>query len=74
MDLSLPAEAWGLRSLWCSFGSQADPRSELTVAHHMHDAIPAARLAVLSGAGHVSNLQEPVQFDAQVRAFCLSFM
>jgi pimeloyl-ACP methyl ester carboxylesterase len=50
----------------------ADARSPLTVAHQMHDAIPGARLAVISGAGHVSNLEEPVRFDAQVRDFCLS--
>jgi pimeloyl-ACP methyl ester carboxylesterase len=50
----------------------ADARSPLTVAHQMHDAIPGARLAVISGAGHVSNLEAPVQFDAHVRDFCLS--
>ena len=49
----------------------ADARSPLAVAHQMHDAIPGARLAVLSGAGHVSNLEEPAQFNAQVRNFCL---
>ncbi len=50
----------------------ADARSPLTVAHQLHDAIPGARLAILSGAGHVSNLDQPAQFDAEVRAFCLS--
>lgn len=49
----------------------ADARSPLAVAHQMHDAIPGARLAVLSGAGHVSNLEEPAQFNTQVRNFCL---
>jgi pimeloyl-ACP methyl ester carboxylesterase len=50
----------------------ADERSPLTVAHQLHDAIPGARLEVIPGAGHVSNLEEPVQFDAHVRNFCLS--
>jgi pimeloyl-ACP methyl ester carboxylesterase len=50
----------------------ADARSPLAVAHQLHDAIPGARLAVIPGAGHVSNLEDPVRFDAQVRAFCLS--
>jgi pimeloyl-ACP methyl ester carboxylesterase len=50
----------------------ADARSPLTVAHQMRDAIPGARLALISGAGHVSNLEEPVPFDAQVRDFCLA--
>jgi pimeloyl-ACP methyl ester carboxylesterase len=50
----------------------ADARSPLTVAHQMRDAIHGARLALISGAGHVSNLEEPVPFDAQVRDFCLA--
>jgi pimeloyl-ACP methyl ester carboxylesterase len=50
----------------------ADARSPMTVAHQLHDAIPGARLAVIPGAGHVSNLEDPVRFDAQVRDFCLS--
>jgi pimeloyl-ACP methyl ester carboxylesterase len=44
----------------------------MTVAHQMHDAIPGARLAVIAGAGHVSNLEEPAQFNTEVREFCLS--
>lgn len=49
-----------------------DARSPLTVAHQMHDAIPGARLAVLPGAGHVSNLEQPPRFDAEVLGFWLS--
>jgi len=50
----------------------ADARSPMAVAHQLRDAIPGARLAVIPGAGHVSNLEEPVQFNAAVRDFCLS--
>ena len=50
----------------------ADARSPMTVAHQMRDAIPGARLAVIAGAGHVSNLEEPARFNAEVRAFCLT--
>jgi pimeloyl-ACP methyl ester carboxylesterase len=50
----------------------ADARSPLTVAHQMHDAIPGAWLAVIPGAGHVSNLEEPIEFNAVLRDFCLS--
>ena len=50
----------------------ADARSPMAVAHQLHAAIPGARLAVIPGAGHVSNLEDPVRFDAQVREFCLS--
>jgi pimeloyl-ACP methyl ester carboxylesterase len=47
----------------------ADARSPMTVAHQLHDAIPGSRLAVLHGAGHISNLEQPKQFDAKVRNF-----
>ena len=45
----------------------ADARSPMTVAHHMHDAIPDSRLVVIAGAGHVSNLEAPARFDAAAR-------
>jgi len=50
----------------------ADARSPMTVAHQLHDAIPGARLAAIPGAGHVSNLEAPERFNAEVRDFCLS--
>jgi pimeloyl-ACP methyl ester carboxylesterase len=50
----------------------ADARSPMPVAHQMRDAIPGARLAIIPGAGHVSNLEEPARFNALVRDFCLS--
>jgi pimeloyl-ACP methyl ester carboxylesterase len=48
----------------------ADARSPMTVARQIHDAMPDARLVVISGAGHVSNLEQPAQFNAVVRDFC----
>lgn len=50
----------------------ADARSPLSVAHQFHDAIPNAKLVVIPGAGHVSNLEAPAQFNAEVRSFCLA--
>jgi pimeloyl-ACP methyl ester carboxylesterase len=50
----------------------ADALSPLTVAHQIHDAIPGARLAIISGAGHVSNPEDPARFNAEVRNFCPS--
>jgi pimeloyl-ACP methyl ester carboxylesterase len=47
----------------------ADARSPLTVAHQLHDAIPGSRLAVIRGAGHISNLEQPKVFDAEARDF-----
>jgi pimeloyl-ACP methyl ester carboxylesterase len=50
----------------------ADARSPLDVARQLSDAIPDARLVVIPGAGHVSNLEAPERFSAEVRGFCLS--
>jgi pimeloyl-ACP methyl ester carboxylesterase len=50
----------------------ADVRSPMAIAHQVRDAIPGATLAVIPGAGHVSNLEDPARFDAEVRNFCLS--
>jgi pimeloyl-ACP methyl ester carboxylesterase len=51
---------------------EADARSPLSVAQQFHRAIPNARLAIISGAGHLSNFEAPAQFNAAVRDFCLS--
>ena len=42
---------------------QLDARSPLTVARQFEDAIPDAKLVVLHGAGHVSNLEQPEAFN-----------
>jgi pimeloyl-ACP methyl ester carboxylesterase len=49
----------------------ADARSPLSVAHQFQDAIPNAKLVVIPGAGHVSNLEAPTRFNGEVRSFCL---
>ena len=51
---------------------EEDRRAPLTVAHQLRDAIPGARLAIIPGAGHVSNMEQPARFNAEVRGFCLS--
>jgi pimeloyl-ACP methyl ester carboxylesterase len=48
---------------------ELDRRSPLDVAHRLRDALPEARLAVLPGAGHVSTLDRPAAFNAEVRRF-----
>jgi pimeloyl-ACP methyl ester carboxylesterase len=50
-----------------------DLRSPLSVAMQFRDAIPGAELAVIAGAGHVSNLEQPDAFTAQIRGFCSTF-
>jgi len=49
-----------------------DRRSPLDVAEQFRIAIPCAELAVISRAGHVSNMERPEAFDARVRRFCLA--
>jgi pimeloyl-ACP methyl ester carboxylesterase len=49
---------------------ELDARSPLTVAHQFENAIPDAKLVVIPGAGHVSNLEAPGAFNDAVREFC----
>lgn len=48
-----------------------DRRSPLHVASQLHATIPAAELAIIPNAGHVSNMEQPEAFNAHVRRFCL---
>jgi pimeloyl-ACP methyl ester carboxylesterase len=41
------------------------------VADQLHGAIPAAELAIIPNAGHVSNMEQPEAFNAHVRRFCI---
>ena len=47
-----------------------DARSPVAIAERMRDAIRGARLAVIPDCGHVSNLERPELFNAEVRGFC----
>ena len=49
---------------------ELDARSPLRVARQFEQAIPDAELVVIPGAGHVTNLERPEQFNAAVREFC----
>ena len=49
-----------------------DQRSPLRVAHQMKDAIPGSKLQLIPAAGHVCNLESPVEFNKFVKEFCLS--
>jgi pimeloyl-ACP methyl ester carboxylesterase len=50
----------------------ADKRSPINIAHQLYEAIPEAKLEIISGAGHVSNMEKPIQFNKVVKSFCLS--
>jgi pimeloyl-ACP methyl ester carboxylesterase len=49
---------------------ELDARSPLSVARQFEDAVPNAKLVVIPGAGHVSNLEAPELFNGTVREFC----
>jgi pimeloyl-ACP methyl ester carboxylesterase len=49
-----------------------DRRSPMRIAEEFHAAIPVAKLAVIRNAGHLSNMEQPAEFSAHVRAFCRS--
>ena len=49
---------------------ERDVRSPLAVARQFEAAIPGSTLVVIPGAGHVSNLERPDEFNAAVREFC----
>jgi pimeloyl-ACP methyl ester carboxylesterase len=49
----------------------ADARSPMFVAQQFQRAIPNTKLVIIPGAGHLSNVEAPAQFNAEVRAFCL---
>jgi pimeloyl-ACP methyl ester carboxylesterase len=49
---------------------ELDARSPLTVVSQFEGAIPDAKLVVIPGAGHVSNLERPEPFNHAVREFC----
>jgi pimeloyl-ACP methyl ester carboxylesterase len=47
-----------------------DARSPLSVARQFEQAIPDTKLVVIPGAGHVSNLEQPEEFNDAIREFC----
>jgi len=47
-----------------------DRRSPMHVAEQLHSTIPSAQLAIIPGAGHVSNMERPEEFNENVRRFC----
>jgi pimeloyl-ACP methyl ester carboxylesterase len=62
----LPRSAVPTLLIW----GELDARSPLNVARQFEQAIPDAKLVVIHGAGHMSNLEQPGLFNDAVRAFC----
>jgi len=51
---------------------EEDTRSPLTVAQDLQALIPGSRLVVIVGAGHLSHMEAPERFNAEVRSFLRS--
>jgi pimeloyl-ACP methyl ester carboxylesterase len=51
---------------------EVDKRSPLGVAHDLHARIPASRLVVIPGVGHLSNAEAAQTFNGEVRGFLRS--
>jgi pimeloyl-ACP methyl ester carboxylesterase len=51
--------------IWGEF----DARSPLYVAEQFEQAISGSKLTIIEGAGHVSNLERPEEFNEAVRKF-----
>ncbi len=49
---------------------ELDARSPLRIAHQFERTIPDAKLVIIPGCGHVSNLECPDRFNEAVREFC----
>lgn len=47
-----------------------DHRSPIHIAEQLHASIANAELVIIPGAGHVSNMEQPDDFNAHVRRFC----
>jgi pimeloyl-ACP methyl ester carboxylesterase len=47
----------------------SDIRAPLSVAEHLHAALPSSTLVVLPGAGHVCNIEASEEFNSAVRTF-----
>jgi pimeloyl-ACP methyl ester carboxylesterase len=49
---------------------ELDARSPLSVVRQFEQHIPETEVVVIAGAGHVSNLERPEEFNDAVRSFC----
>jgi 3-oxoadipate enol-lactonase len=66
-DLAAPLER--IRAPTLVIGSTEDTLYPLSVAEDMARRIPGARLVIIEGAGHLSNLERPQEFNRAVAEF-----
>lgn len=48
---------------------EVDRRSPLSIGKALHTAIPGSQLVVLSGVGHLRNIEAAAEFNDEVRRF-----
>ena len=46
-----------------------DVRAPIQVAEELHASIPSSKLVIMPGVGHVSSVEAPELFTAEVRSF-----
>lgn len=51
---------------------ESDKRSPMNVAQQFYNSISGSKLVIISRAGHVSNMENPEEFNNAVKDFCLS--
>ena len=51
---------------------EADKRIPIVAAYQFLNEIPGAKLEIISRAGHVSNMEKPMEFNRIVKDFCSS--
>jgi 3-oxoadipate enol-lactonase len=46
-----------------------DPATTVAMAQQIHAAAPGSSLAIIDGASHLSNMEQPVAFNAAIQSF-----
>jgi 3-oxoadipate enol-lactonase len=48
---------------------EEDPGTPVEMAREIHAALPGSQLAILRSASHLSNLEQPEEFNRTLRGF-----
>jgi pimeloyl-ACP methyl ester carboxylesterase len=70
-DADTRAQLREVRAPTLPLWGEDDARSPLSVATQLQGLISDAKLEVIPGAGHLSNVEAPARFNDEVRRFCL---
>jgi 3-oxoadipate enol-lactonase len=70
-DADLRDRVGGIVSPTLMVAGEGDVATPPDLSEWLHERIPGSRLAVIAGAGHISNLDQPEEFDRVVGEFLL---